>query len=132
MREVVAGLIKKNNKLLIARRTFPSELKGKWEFPGGKIEQNETPQEGLEREVFEELKMRVSAGEKIMSVRHEHSRGPINLQFYWAEWIEGEPVLTDHDMVAWVDIDELNQYDFAPADVVVVTKLNCKMPITKS
>ncbi|WP_094605821.1 Putative 8-oxo-dGTP diphosphatase 2 [Sporomusa silvacetica DSM 10669] len=123
MKEVVAGIIKKNNKLLIARRTFPPELKGKWEFPGGKIEKNETPQEGLEREIFEELNMRVYAGENFMSVRHEHSRGPINLLFYWAEWIEGDPILTDHDMVAWVDIDELNQYDFAPADVVVVTKL---------
>jgi len=123
MKEVVAGLIKKNNKLLIARRTFPPELKGKWEFPGGKIEKNETPQEGLEREIFEELNMRVYAGESFMSVHHEHSRGPINLLFYWAEWIEGDPVLTDHDMIAWVDIDELNQYDFAPADVVAVTKL---------
>lgn len=123
MREVVAGLIKKNNKLLITRRTFPPELNGKWEFPGGKIERNETPQQGLEREIFEELNMRVCAKNHLMSVRHEHSRGLINLLFYWAEWIEGDPILTDHDMFAWVDIHELNHYDFAPADGIVVQKL---------
>ncbi|TWH51832.1 (deoxy)nucleoside triphosphate pyrophosphohydrolase [Sporomusa sp. KB1] len=123
MKEVVAGLIKKNNKLLITRRTFPPELNGKWEFPGGKIEKNETPQQGLEREIFEELSMRVCAREHFMSVRHQHSRGPINLLFYWAEWVEGDAVLTDHDMFAWVDIHELNQYDLAPADAAVAQSL---------
>lgn len=123
MKEVVAGLIKKNNKLLIARRTFPPELNGKWEFPGGKIEKNETHQQALEREIFEELNMRVCARENFMSVSHEHSLRPIKLLFYWAEWIEGDPVLTDHDMVAWVNIHELDQYDFAPMDVIVAQKL---------
>lgn len=123
MKEVVAGLIKKNNKLLIARRTFPPELNGKWEFPGGKIERYETPQQGLEREIFEEFNMRVFAKDKYISVLHTHARGPINLLFYWAEWLEGDPVLIDHDMFAWVDIDNLNQYDFAPADSIVAQKL---------
>lgn len=123
MQEVVAGLIKKNSKLLIARRTFPPELNGKWEFPGGKIEKNETPKQGLEREIFEELNMRVCARDHLMSIRHQYLRGSINLLFYWADWIEGDPTLTDHDMFAWVDIHELNQYDFVPADRVVVKKL---------
>ena len=127
MKEVVAGLIKRNNKLLIARRTFPPELNGKWEFPGGKIEKNETPQQGLEREIFEELNMQVCTRDHFMSVCHQHSRGPIHLLFYWAEWVIGEPVLTDHDMFAWVDIHELNQYDFAPADVAVAEKIQLVM-----
>ncbi|SDF76091.1 (deoxy)nucleoside triphosphate pyrophosphohydrolase [Sporomusa acidovorans] len=123
MKEVVAGLIKKNNKLLIARRTFPPELNGKWEFPGGKIERNETPQQGLEREILEEFNMRVCAKGNFISILHEHARGPINLLFYWAEWIAGDPVLIDHDMFVWVDIGDLNQYEFAPADSIVAQKL---------
>ncbi|HZK52747.1 MAG TPA: (deoxy)nucleoside triphosphate pyrophosphohydrolase [Desulfosporosinus sp.] len=123
MKEVTAAIIIKGNKVLIAQRAPDENLAGKWEFPGGKTEQGETPQECLKREIREELEVDIEVlnffGESIFAY---HS-GTIKLMAYWCKWISGEYTLNVHSNLAWVNRQELYLYDFAPADIPLVEKL---------
>jgi 8-oxo-dGTP diphosphatase len=123
MKDVTAAIILKENKVLIAQRAQNEMMAGMWEFPGGKIEPGETPQQCLSREINEELEVRVEVldffGESIY--RYEH--GEIRLLAYYCRWISGEFTLHVHSCIKWVGRDELNSFDFAPADVPLVEKL---------
>ena len=123
MKEVTAAIILKDNKVLIAQRTPEDNLAGKWEFPGGKIELGETPQDCLKREIREELDVEMEVldffGESIYAY---HSR-TIKLMAFWCQWILGDFTLKVHSHIAWVNRHELDLYDFAPADIPLVEKL---------
>ena len=123
MKEVTAAVIVKDNKVLIAQRSPKDKLAGKWEFPGGKIELGETPQDCLKREIREELDVDIEVlnffGESIYSY---HS-GTIKLIAFWCKWISGDFTLKVHSQNAWVNHNELDLYDFAPADIPLVEKL---------
>ncbi|MDD3013542.1 MAG: 8-oxo-dGTP diphosphatase MutT [Candidatus Gastranaerophilales bacterium] len=123
MIKVLAGVIEKDSKILIARRKQNSHLAGKWEFPGGKLEANETQEECLFREIFEELGIKIKVCEFICSSKYSYEHISIELLAYMAQYISGEVFLTDHDEVRWVSKTELNNYIFAEADVPVVNKL---------
>lgn len=124
MIEVVAGIIIKVGKVLIARRAIHKSLPGKWEFPGGKIEENETPEEALERELFEEFGIKTKTGKYIAANKHDYGTFKIKLLTYFSEYIEGDFNLTDHDKIEWVILEELKLFDLADADVPVINELN--------
>ena len=123
MKDVTAAIILKDNKVLIAQRAPEERLAGKWEFPGGKMEPGETPQQCLSREINEELEVTVEVldffGESIY--RYEH--GEIRLLAYFCRWIEGNFILNVHSRLEWVGRDELGGFDFAPADIPLAKKL---------
>lgn len=124
MKKVVAAIIKDQDQLLIAKRHSKDPLAGKWEFPGGKMEPGETPEEGLVREIREELRVEV----KIESFYDDNVYGPkdqeaIHLLFYWAKVLSGEVTSVVHDDVKWINIKELARFDFAPADIPIVKRL---------
>jgi len=123
MKKVTAAIIKDENRLLIAKRHSKDPLGGKWEFPGGKIEPGETPKECLVREIKEELGVEVKIGhfydENVYSSQDHH----IHLLFYWAEVIKGEVIPVVHDDLKWTTIEELADFDFAPADIPIVKRL---------
>ena len=123
MLQVVAGIITKENKVLLARRAAHKLLPGKWEFPGGKIEGEESPEAALEREILEEFGVRVKAGEYFTTSRHDYGNFQIELLAYFAAWDHGDFALTDHDRIAWVRIAELNNFDLAAADIPIVEAL---------
>ncbi|ODA39241.1 8-oxo-dGTP diphosphatase MutT [Desulfosporosinus sp. BG] len=129
MKEVTAAIILKNNKVLIAQRVPSDKLAGKWEFPGGKIELGETPQECLKREIKEELDVDITVlnffGESIFA----YPSGTIKLMAFWCKWISGEFTLKVHSQIVWVDRHELGLYDFAPADISLVEKLKAVMSL---
>lgn len=124
MVKVVAGLIKKDDKFLIARRNHGDvEANGKWEFPGGKLEENETEFEAVEREMREEFEVNVKALKFLASSVSEYVERTIELRLYLCKYLSGEFKLHDHHEIKWIKISELLDYDFAPADKELVNKL---------
>lgn len=123
MLNVTAGIIKRNEKILIARRKAGKHLGGFWEFPGGKLEENETPEECLKREIREELGIEIRVQSHFMDSIFQYPEKSICLLVYWAEYLRGDIVLTDHDKAEWVIVNELGQYEFAPADKPIVAAL---------
>ena len=115
---VVAALIEKNSKILIAKRlTGNPEVLGKWEFPGGKVEPNEDEFHAIEREIKEEFELTIKAKHFIINNICEYPTKVVDLRLYSCDYIEGDFRLHDHSEYAWVDKEELLNYDFAPADV---------------
>lgn len=109
--------------LLIAKRKPTARLPNLWEFPGGKVEPNETPKECLKRELKEEFDVDVSVGEYLGSNIHTYDFGTIELMAFRAFWEKGDFKLLDHEEIRWVFKHELDQFDFAPADTAFVEQL---------
>lgn len=123
MIKVVAGIIIKEGKVLIARRAPHKSIPGKWEFPGGKIETDETPEAALERELFEEFGVKTKTGKFISTNEHDYGTFKIRLLAYFSEYLLGDFNLTDHDLIEWVSISQLNSYEMAEADIPIINKL---------
>lgn len=118
MIKVVAALIRKDNKVLIARRsTGDLNVLGKWEFPGGKVEINESEESAIEREIKEEFEMNIKAKRFIINNICEYPKRTVDLRLYECEYISGEFKLHDHFEYDWVEIDKLLEYDLALADI---------------
>lgn len=113
---VTAAIITDNCKVFIAKRRPPGRMPGMWEFPGGKVEEGETPEFCLKRELHEELDIDVEIGEHIGTHRHTYDFYTIELMAYRAKIIAGDIKLNDHAEMAWVSPDEIDNFEFAPAD----------------
>ena len=121
---VVAAIIRNGDKILATQRGY-GEHKGGWEFPGGKIEEGETPQEALVREIREELEADIIVGNHLVTVEHDYPDFHLSMQCYWAELKEGTHLkLLEHEAAKWLSIDELDTVAWLPADVDVVKKLS--------
>ena len=115
---VVAALIKKENKYLIAKRsTGDPNVFGKWEFPGGKVKENETEERAIEREIKEEFEMDIKAIKFLTNNVCEYPKKTIDLRLYECEYISGEFHLHDHSEYRFVDKREIINYDLCPADI---------------
>ena len=118
MIKVVAALIEDDNKVLLARRsTGDINVLGKWEFPGGKVEQDENELEAIEREIKEEFELTIKATEFITNNVCEYPTKVVDLRLYKCDYVSGEFNLHDHSEYKWVDKEELLEYDLAPADI---------------
>lgn len=120
---VTAAIIINNGLILISQRANNQKLAGKWEFPGGKIEPGEIPEECLKREIKEELGINIEVDEFFDKSVYRYDTGEIKLLAYKAQWIEGEYKLTAHSQMKWVEPCELENYDFAPADIPFIKRL---------
>ncbi|KAF1300853.1 (deoxy)nucleoside triphosphate pyrophosphohydrolase [Enterococcus sp. JM9B] len=121
---VVGAILIDDNKILCAKRGPGRALANLWEFPGGKIEKNETAREALKRELIEELKIIVSVEkEAFKSTSYEYDFGQVNLTTFICHLEKGNPVLTEHVAVEWLSVEQLNSLDWAPADIPTVQKL---------
>jgi len=121
--KVTAAILAKNNKIIIAKRGPDDELANKWEFPGGKIEIDETPEQCLKREMKEEFDIDISVGEYLGSSIYHYDHLSIELLAYRTYWEGGEIDLKDHDDFKWISLEQLADFDFAPADLTFVEKL---------
>lgn len=118
MIKVVAALIENDNKILLARRsTGDVNVLGKWEFPGGKVEQDENEFKAIEREIKEEFELTIKARNFIINNVCEYPTKVIDLKLYKCDYVSGEFNLHDHSEYKWVDKEELLKYDLAPADI---------------
>lgn len=119
---VCAGLLWKNDCVLIAQRA-EAKHKGAWEFPGGKIETDESPEGALKRELKEELDLDCTIGDFFMLTTHALSNKTIELHTYQVIHFEGQAKALIHNEIRWVKVDELKSYQVLPADIPVVDKL---------
>lgn len=125
MIKVVAALIEKENRYLLAQRsTGDKNVLGKWEFPGGKVEENEDEKHAIEREINEEFELKIEAEKFVVESTYEYPNKTVNLRLYKCKYISGEFKLHDHYQYKWVKIDDMFQYDLAPADIELINKLN--------
>lgn len=121
MIRVIADLIKKDNKILIAKRlTGDSSLIGKWKFPGGKVEKNEDDKRAIEREIREEFNIKIVAKKFLGNNIHDHPNKKINLYLYDCDYIDGMFNLHDHCEYKYISKEELNNYMFCPTDIPLV------------
>ena len=115
---VVAALIVRDDKVLIAKRsTGDPNVFGKWEFPGGKVKENETEEHAIEREIKEEFEMNIKANKFLINNICEYPTKTIDLKLYECEYISGEFHLHDHSEYKFVNKDEILKYDLCPADI---------------
>lgn len=127
MKEVAAAIILFNNRVLIAQRAPNEKLAGKWEFPGGKVEIGETLQECLKREISEEFDVDIEVVDFFGESIYEYESSCIKLMAFLCKWNSGDFILKVHSNIEWVDKNELDSYDFAPADIPLVEKLKSYM-----
>ncbi|RIX36090.1 (deoxy)nucleoside triphosphate pyrophosphohydrolase [Corynebacterium falsenii] len=120
---VVGAVLLRDGTILAAQRGTDMSLSGLWEFPGGKIEKGETPEEALARELEEELHITAQIGDKIETTEHEYDFGIVILTTFYASLDSGEPELTEHAQVRWCTPEELETLEWAPADVPAVKKI---------
>jgi len=116
---VTAAILQRGNEVLLTRRAQGEKLAGLWEFPGGKVHDNETPQTCLARELREELSLTCSVGPKIAESDYHYEHGGFTILAYEAEIQSGTLTLAVHDKAEWVDVDKLLDYQLAPADVPI-------------
>lgn len=119
---VVAAVIKKGNKIFTTQRGY-GDFKGGWEFPGGKIEEGETPQEALKREILEELETKISVGELIDTIEFDYPTFHLSMDCFWAEIISGDLVIKEHQAAKWLTTEELDSVEWLPADITLIEKI---------
>ncbi|SHK92170.1 8-oxo-dGTP diphosphatase MutT [Hespellia stercorisuis] len=123
---VVAAIIKNNGKIFATQRGY-GEFKDGWEFPGGKIEVGETPQEALVREIREELDAEIAVGELLDTVEYDYPAFHLSMDCFWCEVVSGNLVLKEHEAARWLGKDELGSVEWLPADLGLVEKIEAEL-----
>lgn len=116
---VVAAIIYEGDKILATQRGY-GDFKGKWEFPGGKIESGETSEKALKREIYEELNAKISIEKYICTIEYDYSNFHLSMQCYMCSLLDGKIELKEHINAKWITREELYQLDWLPADVKLV------------
>lgn len=133
--KVVVAIIKAVNEngetIIFATQRGYGDFKGGWEFPGGKIESGETPQEALKREIIEELDTEVSVGELMDTVEYNYPQFHLSMDCFWCQIVRGNLVLKEHEAARWLTKDELNNVEWLPADITLIEKIRNLLSMTR-
>jgi len=121
--DVVAAIIRRGGQILITQRFDHVHLPGLWEFPGGKVEAGESLQAALEREIMEELGVKIRVHDEFFTVEHDYPTKSVRLHFFNCSIIEGEPQLIEVADMRWVHPQDLVQFYFPPADAELIARL---------
>ncbi len=124
--KVVAAIIVDKNKIFATQRGY-GDFKGGWEFPGGKIEPGEMPQEALMREIKEELDIEIQVGELIDTIEYDYPNFHLSMDCFWTEIASGDLILKEHAAAKWLTKDELDSIEWLPADITLIDKLRKRM-----
>ena len=124
--KVVAAVIHKDNKIFATARGY-GEFKGQWEFPGGKIEAGETPQQALIREIQEELDTKITVGDLIGTIEYDYPTFHLSMDCFWCEVLDGELKLLEAEDAMWLSKEELYNVQWLPADLTIIEKIQDKM-----
>lgn len=120
--KVVAAIIIHDNKVFATQRGY-GEFKGGWEFPGGKVEPGETPQEALAREIMEELDTQIEVGELLDTVEYDYPKFHLSMDCFLCTIKSGHLVLKEHEAARWLTRETLGSVDWLPADQSLIGKL---------
>lgn len=124
---VVAAVIKSINEngtpMIFATQRGYGDFKGGWEFPGGKIEEGETPEEALTREIKEELDTEIKVGELIHTVEYDYPNFHLSMDCFWCEIVTGDLILKEHEAARWLNKETIDDVDWLPADTELVQKI---------
>lgn len=124
---VVAAVIKSTNEnkepIIFATQRGYGDFKGGWEFPGGKIEEGETSEQALKREIMEELDTEISVGELIDTIEYDYPQFHLSMDCFWCEIVSGNLVLKEHEAARWLTKKQLNYVKWLPADVTLIEKI---------
>lgn len=120
---VVAAIIKRDGKIFATQRGY-GDFKDGWEFPGGKVEPGETPENAIVREIKEELSADIVVGDLLTTVEYDYPKFHLSMDCFWAELKEGsEMTLLEHEAAKWLSIDNIDTVDWLPADMDVVARI---------
>lgn len=123
---VVAAIIRDKDKIFATQRGY-GEFKDGWEFPGGKIEEGETPQDALKREIMEELDTEIKVGELIDTIEYDYPTFHLSMDCFWAEVITGHLVLKEAEAAKWLTKEQLDSVDWLPADMTLIDKIRIEL-----
>lgn len=128
---VVAAVIKavneKGEPIIFATQRGYGDFKGGWEFPGGKIEDGETPQKALKREIMEELDTEISVGELIDTIEYDYPDFHLSMDCFWCEIVKGDLVLKEHEDARWLTKERLGDVKWLPADITLIERIRKAM-----
>lgn len=123
---VICDSFENTSKIFATARGY-GEFKGQWEFPGGKVEAGETPQQALKREIQEELDVKIEIGELIDTIEYDYPTFHLSMDCFWCVVIDGEIILKEAEAARWLSKDELYNIDWLPADVALIEKIESVM-----
>jgi 8-oxo-dGTP diphosphatase len=128
---VVAAVIKavneKGEPIIFATQRGYGDFKGGWEFPGGKIEDGETTQKALKREIMEELDTEISVGELIDTIEYDYPDFHLSMDCFWCEIVKGDLVLKEHEDARWLTKEQLGDVKWLPADITLIERIRKAM-----
>lgn len=113
----------KGEEIIFATQRGYGDLKGGWEFPGGKIEEGETSQAALQREIMEELDTEIAVGELIDTIEYDYPTFRLSMDCFWCEIIKGDLVLKEHEAAKWLTKEKMDSVEWLPADITIVGKI---------
>jgi 8-oxo-dGTP diphosphatase len=119
---VVAAVIRRGEKIFATARGY-GDFKGKWEFPGGKVEPGETPQTALKREIKEELRVDVEIGDLIDNIEYDYPEFHLSMKVFWCTIISGRIELVEAESARWLGAGELDSVVWLPADLTLIGRL---------
>lgn len=128
---VIRAVNKENKPIIFATQRGYGEFKGGWEFPGGKIESGETPQQALKREIMEELDTEIAVGELIDTIEYDYPNFHLSMDCFWCEVIHGELILKEAEDAKWLTKEHLADVEWLPADVTLIEKIGEALYETK-
>lgn len=124
--EVVAAVIYRQHKVFATQRGY-GDFKGGWEFPGGKIELNETPQQALIREIKEELEVNIEVKDLLNTIEYDYPNFHLRMHCFWCRIHSGEVTLKEHTDAKWLTASELNSLQWLPADIELIPVIKEKL-----
>lgn len=127
---VAVGVVRREDgKILIARRPDHVHMGGRWEFPGGKVEEGETVQQALARELREEVAIEVKDLKPLTEIRHDYAEKTVLLDTWWVREFEGEASGQEGQQIAWVEVAELTNYQFPDANQEIIEAIQAAHPV---